>query len=87
MDLPECMTTEEIRLATLDNEHLGMLSEYILHGWLSTKSEVQKDLHHTGHYKEIGIIDGIVMKGRRIIVPASPQNKALNQMQLNHMGR
>ena len=38
------MTAEEPRLPTLDDEHLGMLSEYVLHGWLSTKAEVQKEL-------------------------------------------
>ena len=31
------MTAEEISLIALDNEHLDMLAEYILHGWPSTK--------------------------------------------------
>ena len=29
-DIPDCMTVEEIRVATLDNEHLGILSEHML---------------------------------------------------------
>ena len=43
-DIPDCMTTGEIRLATLDNEHLCILSEYILCGWPPTKPEVPKEL-------------------------------------------
>ena len=35
---------------------------------------------------EIAIIDGIPMKVRRIIIPASLQNKVLSQLQLNHAG-
>ena len=57
-----------------------------LHGWLSTKAEVQKDLQSYWSFRdEIVIIDEISMKGRRIIVPASLQNKILDKMQLNNM--
>ena len=38
MDIPDCMTVEEIRITVLDDVHIGMLSELILHGWPSTKS-------------------------------------------------
>ena len=44
MDVLDCMTAKEISLATLDNEHLGMMSEYVLLGWPSTKAEVLKEL-------------------------------------------
>ena len=38
------MIAEEIRTATLDDEHLGILAEVVLHGWPWTKAEVQKEL-------------------------------------------
>ena len=38
------MTAEEIRIATLDEGYLCMLSEHVLHGWPPTKAEVQKEL-------------------------------------------
>ena len=44
MDIPECMATEEVRLATLDTEHLGILSEHVLCGLPSTTAQVQKEL-------------------------------------------
>ena len=71
-DIPDCMTVEEIKLATLDDEHLAMLSEYVLCGWPVTKAELQMKLQpfrSLGH--EIVIIDRIAVKGRRILVPAS----------------
>ena len=37
-------------------------------------------------WDEITVIDWIAMKNKSIIVHASLQNKALNQMHLNHMG-
>ena len=39
-DIPDCMIREEIRLTTPANEQLGILSEYVLHGWSSTKAKV-----------------------------------------------
>ena len=36
-NIPECMTAEDKKLATIDDEHIGMLSKYMLHGWLAIK--------------------------------------------------
>ena len=43
MEIPDCMTAEEIRMAMLDNKHIGILSKLVLCGLPSTKAEVQKD--------------------------------------------
>ena len=77
MDIPDCMRTEEIRLETLNNEHFGILSEYIVCGWPSTKAEVWNELLPYWSFRdEIVIIDGIAIIGR-IIEPASLQNNVL----------
>ena len=44
IDIPDCMTVEEIGTATLDDEGIGMLSELVQNGWPVTKAEVQEDL-------------------------------------------
>ena len=44
MDLPDCMTAEQIRSATIDDKYLSILSEYVLCGWILMRAEVQKDL-------------------------------------------
>ena len=41
--IPDGMTAK-VRLAMLHNEHLGLLSEYVLCSWPSMKAEVQKEL-------------------------------------------
>ena len=81
------MTAEEIRLAILEDKHLGMLSEYVFHSWLSTADEVEKELQLYWSFRdEISIPDGITMKGRRVIVPVLPQRKLLKQLHINQMG-
>ena len=63
MYIQGCMIAEEIRIAILDGGHIGMPSELIPHGWLSTKSEVQKDLWPYWSFgDEITITDGIANK-------------------------
>ena len=52
---------EEIKIATLDDEHTGMLSELILCSWALTKVELQKDLQsYWSSRDEIATIDGTV---------------------------
>ena len=70
------MATEQTRLATVDDEDIGMLAEYVLCGWPSAKPEVWKKLQPYWSFKnEIVIIHGITMKGSKIIVPASLQRE------------
>ena len=42
--IPDCITAEEKRIAALDDEYIGMLSEFILCSRPSTKTEIQKEL-------------------------------------------
>ena len=60
----------------------------MLHGWLSVRPEVQKELQPYWSFRdEIAINDGITMKGKRIIIPPSSlQGNMLNQLDINHMG-
>ena len=50
-------------------------------------AEVQKDLQQYWSFRgEIAIIYPIAMKGKRMIIPALPQGKALNWLHINHKG-
>ena len=80
------MTVEEIRIITQDDEHIGMLSELLLHDWPLIKPKVQKDLQPEWSFRdEIAIIDSITITGRRRIIPEVLQDKTLKQLHLNHM--
>ena len=43
MNIPDCMRAE-VKAATIDNEHLVILSELRLCSWSFPKTEEQKDL-------------------------------------------
>ena len=62
MNIPDSMPAEEIKYATLDDEHLGILLKYVLHGWLLTKGELQKELQpYCPFTDKIASIDGITV--------------------------
>ena len=42
------MIAEEIREATLEDEHLSALADIILHTWPSTKAGLQKEPNYIG---------------------------------------
>ena len=42
MDIPHCMTLEEIRSVTIDYKHLSMLSDNVFHVSPTMKAEIQK---------------------------------------------
>ena len=85
MDIADCMRVEEIRLATIDDEHLGLLSKYVLCVW-PCRVEIQKLQLYWSFRDEIANIDGIVIKDTRIILLESLQNQALRQLHMYHMG-
>ena len=37
-------------------------------------------------FDEAALVDGNALKGRKIIIPTAVQDKALNQLYLNHIG-
>ena len=74
MDIPDCTTVEEIRIATLNKEYIGILSEIILHGWPSSKAEVQRELHpYWSIRNETLTAYNIAIKGKIIIIPPALQ--------------
>ena len=74
--IPDCMTAEDIKLAVLDDKHIGMLSKLLIHGWPFTIAVVQKDLQPYESFRDrIAIIDDITMKGKIIIIPSVLQDE------------
>ena len=47
--IPDCMTAEEIREVTLEDEHVSAFAELILHGWLSTNLRYKRKCNPIGH--------------------------------------
>ena len=88
MDIRDCMTTADIRVATHDDEYLGILSEHVLHGWSSTQDEAQKELLPYWSFRdEITIIHGITMHGKTtllqdITLQLDPRNMGIQKTTL-----
>ena len=69
-DILECVSISQIQQATVQDKHLHHLKNIIITGWLSTKDELHSDLRPYCSYRDdLAVIDGVVMKGRCIIIP------------------
>ena len=64
-----------------------MSKNIIITGWPSTKDQLHIDIRPYWSYKDdLAVIDGVVMKGRCIIIPQDLKQQVLHQLHLNHMG-
>ena len=69
------------------DEHLQHLKSFIIAGWLSTKDELHSDLRPYWYYRDdLVVIDGVVMKGRQIVISTVLKQQVLDQLHTNHMG-
>ena len=79
--------TAEISLVVLDDEHIGVLSSYMMCGWPLMKCEVGKERQQYWSCRnEILAIDGITVEGREITRLAFLQKKTLDQWHISYMG-
>ena len=64
-----------------------MSQEYIIQDWPEHKDQMQKDIRLDRTFKDdMAVIDGVIMKGRHIVVAEVLQQQALQQLHSNHMG-
>ena len=86
-DMPECISIKQIQQASEQNKHLQYLKCSIIAGWLNTRDELLSDLRLYWSYRDdLAVIDGVVMKGKCIIIPAVLKQQVLDQLHTNHMG-
>ena len=86
-DTPECMTAEEIRHVMQEDDHLNALKAYIINGWSSTRAEIKEETQpYWPFHDDMVVVDSIVMKGRRTVVPVPLQQEALEQLHINDRG-
>ena len=80
---------DEIREESMANTTLREVSEYVITGWPSSKAEIADDKVRDFHtfQDEIGLIEGILMKGNRIIIPESLQPRVLNTLHYHQVLR
>ena len=86
-DILECISISQIQHTTAQEEHIQCLKNIIITGWPSTKDKLHSNLRlHWSYRDDLAVIDGVVMRGRQIVVPAELKQQVLDQFHLNHMG-
>ena len=86
-DILECISMMEIQQASTQDDHLHKLKHLIITGWPNTKDMLQMDLKTYLSYRdELAVIDGVILKGRHIIIPTNLRHQILEQLHTSHMG-
>ena len=86
-DMPECVSMAEIQQSLAQDNHHQALKNFIISGWPDTKDELCADLRPYWSYRgELAVLDGVILKGRHIVIPNSLKQQVLDQLHTNHMG-
>ena len=86
-DIPECISIAQIQQASAQDDHLQHLKSFIIAGWPSTKDKLHRDVRPYWSYRDnLAVIDGVIMKGRQIVIPTVLKQQVLDQLHTNHMG-
>ena len=57
-------------------------------GWLESKDNTALNLRPYWTFRDdMAVIDGVLLKGRCMVIPNTLQKQALEQHHINHMGR
>jgi hypothetical protein len=82
-DLP--ITAKEIKATTAKDPVLSKVLEYCMTGWPSATSEGEIQSYHRRR-EELSVEDGILLWGRRVIVPKEYHQQILEELHLCHPG-
>ena len=86
-DIPKCLTVQKLKQVMTKADHLQQLREHIIRGWLQRRNELPQEIRLYWTFRDdIGVIHGIILKCRQIIIPKKLQKQALDQLDSNHMG-
>ena len=79
--------TEKIRTATQEDPTFRLLSEVIYSGWPETRKELTPLLRDFWAYRdELGMEDGVLVKGRQVVIPEKLRPSILQRLHEGHQG-
>ena len=81
------ITINQVKQETAEDPELQQLIKYIIEGWPVKQQDCLDQLkgYHT-FKEEMSVIDGLIFKGERLIMPKSLRSKALDVIHRSHMG-
>ena len=78
---------QELRVKTSQDETLVTLRDTILQGWSHSRNKCPVSLLPYFNYRdELTTVDGLIMKGNKLIIPKSMQSQMLDLIHTGHMG-
>ncbi|CAC5382924.1 unnamed protein product [Mytilus coruscus] len=78
---------EQITEETSKDGTLQTLTRLIIDGWPDDKNEVTKEVFEYWNFRdELSNVNGIILKGEKIIIPASMRENMLNKLHEGHLG-
>ena len=78
---------EEIQTEVRKDLAMIRPAEYITRGWPKKRSGLQEDLKcFWSCREELSVIDGVIYKGERPVIPASMPKGILKQLHKSHLG-
>ena len=78
---------KEIREETAKDSSLMEIVRYVIEGWPVRRDQSSADVEPYWSYKEeISLINGILFKGERLIIPASMRKAVLKLLHQAHLG-
>ena len=80
------MTMHELWEATSQDQHLQGLMKYVIQRWPESKNQLPQDIRTYWMFRDnMAVINGVVIKGRLIVIPEVLQQQVLKQLHINHM--
>ena len=87
VNLPACMSIEDIQAATHEDAHLQEWGAYTIQGWSHKKEEMDHSMRQYWPIREkLAMIDCFVIRGKRILIPFEIQKQILQQWHSNPIG-
>ena len=87
IDMPKCISMTVIQHASTQDDQFQQLKKLIIEGWPDTKDELHANIRPYWPYRdELAEIDGIILKGRCVVIPYSLRQQVLAQLHTSHMG-
>ncbi|CAC5396826.1 unnamed protein product [Mytilus coruscus] len=78
---------EQTMEETSKDDTLQTLTRLIIDGWPDEKNEVPKEVFEYWNFRdELSNVNGIILKGEKIIIPASMRKNMLNKLHEGHLG-
>ena len=77
----------ELQEAMSHDQHLQHLMQYIIQGWPGSKNQLPHDIRTYWMFiDDMAVVNGVVIKGRCIVIPQELQQQVPKQLHINHIG-